>query len=92
MSEKERIEMTADGQVKSADDLMAEFDRESNTRRFTGVFAVIMSVLFLGLAAFCFGTRFITLPEQVRMSGFLGVVMFLGFLIYPPYKNAQKFC
>ena len=90
MSEKEKIEMTADGQVKSADDLMAEFDRESNTRRFTGIFGVIISVLFLGLAAFCFGTRFITLPEQVRMSGFLGVVMFLGFLIYPPYKKQTK--
>ena len=74
----------------NADDLMAEFDRESNTRRFTGWRALIVKVLFIAFAAFCFGTRFFTLPEQVRMSSFMGVVMFLGFLIYPTYKKQSK--
>ena len=31
----------------NTDDLMAEFDRESNTRRFTGVAGLIMKVLFI---------------------------------------------
>ena len=74
----------------SADDLMAQFDRESNTRRFTGKRGIIISALFIAFALFVFGTRFYTLPEQVRMSSFLGVVMFLGFLIYPPYKKQTK--
>ena len=68
----------------NTDDLMAEFDRESNTRRFTGIAGIIIKVMFIAFAAFTFGTRFFTLPEQVRMSSFLGVIMFLGFLIYPP--------
>ena len=74
----------------NADDLMAEFDRESNTRRFTGWRSLLIKVLFIAFGVFCFGTRFYTLPEQVRMSSFMGVVMFLGFLIYPTYKKQSK--
>jgi len=74
----------------NTDDLMAEFDRESNTRNFSGWRALTIKVLFIAFAAFCFGTRFFTLPEQVRMSSFLGVVMFLGFLVYPTYKKQSK--
>ncbi len=74
----------------NAEDLMAELDRESNTRRFTGWRALLIKALFIAFAIFCFGTRFFTLPEQVRMSSFMGVVMFLGFLIYPTYKKQSK--
>lgn len=76
--------------VKNADELMAEFDRESNVRQFKGVFAVIMKALFIAFAVFVFATRFFTLPEQARMSAFLGIIMFLGFLIYPLYKKQTK--
>ena len=76
--------------VINADDLMAEFDRESNTRRFSGISGIIMKSMFIAFAIAVFATRFVTLPEQVRMSGFLGVIMFLGFLVYPPYKKQTK--
>ncbi len=76
--------------VINTDDLMAEFDRESNVRRFTGIAAIIVKALFLTFAVVTFGTRFFTLPEQVRMSTFLGVIMFLGFLVFPPYKKQTK--
>ncbi|MBR3996597.1 MAG: TRAP transporter permease [Clostridia bacterium] len=74
----------------NADELMAEFDRESNTRRFTGVFGIIMKAMFIAFAIAVFATRFVTFPEQVRMNLFLGTIMFLGFLIYPPYKKQTK--
>ena len=80
----------ANQSVKSADELMAEFDRESNVRQFKGIAAVIMKTLFIAFAVFVFGTRFFTLPEQARMSAFLGIIMFLGFLIYPLYKKQTK--
>lgn len=76
--------------VKTADELMAEFDRESNVRQFTGIAAIIMKIAFVAFAVLVFGTRFITLPEQARMSAFLGIIMFLGFLIYPLYKKQTK--
>ena len=50
--------------VKSADELMAEFDRESNTRQFTGLASKIVTAAFLIFALATFATRFITLPEQ----------------------------
>ena len=52
----------------NADELMAEFDRESNTRRFTGEGKTVIKVLFLAFAAFALLTRFVTFEEQVRMS------------------------
>ena len=77
-------------ETKTADELMAEFDRESNTRQFSGIAQILIKVAFLAFAVFIFGTRFFTLPEQVRMSVFLGIIMFLGFLIYPLYKKQTK--
>ncbi len=82
--------LDAEVNTKSADELMAEFDRESNTRHFTGVFGLIIKIAFLAFAAFAFGTRFFTLPEQVRMTAFLGIIIFLGFLIYPAYKKQSQ--
>ena len=76
--------------TKSADELMAEFDRESNTRQFTGLASKIVTAAFLLFALATFGTRFFTLPEQARMVAFLGVIMFLGFLIFPLYKKQTK--
>lgn len=77
-------------ETKSADELMAEFDRESNTRQFFGIPGIIIKTFFLAFAVFVFAMRFITLPEQVRMASFLGIIMFLGFLIYPLYKKQTK--
>jgi len=74
----------------NADELIAEFDRESNTRGFLGEGKTVIKMLFLVLCFFTFATRFITFPEQVRMSIFLGMIMFLGFLIYPSYKKQSK--
>ncbi len=76
--------------VKTADELMAEFDRESNTRQFKGIPSIIMKGAFIAFALATFATRFITLPEQARMSAFLGVIMFLGFLVFPLYKKQTK--
>lgn len=87
MSEKV---VRTDKNIKSADELMAEFDRESNVRQFSGIAGIIIKALFIAFALFAFGTRFITLPEQVRMVSFLGVIMFLGFLVYPLYKKQTK--
>ncbi len=105
MSESEKIRGTSpvansqmsahiadDGAVqKSADELMAEFDRESNTRQFSGLPAKLIKLAFLAFTVFVFGTRFVTLPDQARMSAFLGIIIFLGFLIYPLYKKQTKF-
>ncbi len=75
---------------KTADELMAEFDRESNVRQFTGIPAIIVKIAFLAFAVFVFYTRFANFTEQARMAYFLGIIMFLGFLVYPLYKKQTK--
>ena len=49
-----------------------------------------MKIAFLAFAAFVFLTRFKTFPEQARMASFLGIIIFLGYLIYPLYKKQTK--
>ena len=51
-----------DVNTKSADELMAEFDRESNTRQFTGIPGLLVKIAFLAFAGFVFLTRFLTFP------------------------------
>lgn len=75
-------------QQVNADELVAEFDRESNIRRFTGFRKIIITVLVIMFAAFLFITRFKAFNET--MPAFLGFVMFLGFLLYPAYKKQSK--
>ena len=69
-------------EAKSADELMAEFDRESNTRQFDGKTAKFIKIAFLAFTVYVFAMRFFTIPDQARMSAFLGIIIFLGFLIY----------
>ncbi len=93
-----------------ADALMAEFDKESNTRHFTGWRKNVMSTLLIIFTAYVFlitvkipygflsniglsdgVVKFIqtvTLPpEQVRRASFLGLLIFIGILLYPTYKK-----
>ncbi len=70
------------------EELMSEFDRESNTRHFTGHFKTAVTALLVAFAALIFAmTLFITPPEQVRRSIFLGSVLFIVFIMYPISKK-----
>ena len=69
---------------KETDELLAKFDRESNTRRFTGVRSYIVTGLLLFFAAYIFWVTLIgNLPEQVRRCAFVGILVFIGYLLYP---------
>ncbi|MDR1905048.1 MAG: TRAP transporter permease [Treponema sp.] len=76
---------------EDAEKLIAQFDRESNIRRFTGIPSIIIKVLLLLFTAYVFMvTLFITLPEQVRRTAFLGILIFIGYLLYPAQKGMTK--
>ncbi|GAB6393500.1 MAG: C4-dicarboxylate ABC transporter [Treponematales bacterium] len=69
---------------EETDRLIAQFDRESNVRRFTGVPGVIIKGLLTGFTLYVFWvTLFASIPEQVRRSAFLGILVFSGYLLYP---------
>lgn len=72
-------------------DLIAEFDRESNTRHFTGKPKMVVKGLFIAFTLMIFYMTLIaTPPEQVRRSAFLGIIVFLGFINYPVRKKDAK--
>jgi TRAP transporter 4TM/12TM fusion protein len=72
-------------------ELLARFDRESNVRRFSGVRSYFVTGLLLLFAAYIFWVTLIgKLPEQVRRSAFVGILVFIGYLLYPAHKSMTK--
>lgn len=86
--------MSSDVQIPSqsnVDEVKAKFDRGSNTRSFTGIYSYIVKGLLLVFAAYVFWTTlFVTLPEQVRRSAFLGILVFIGYIIYPFKRSLTR--
>lgn len=89
MKTKELDKNRTDG--TAVEDLLAEFDRESNTRHFTGTMKHIITGLLVSFTLYVFWMTLIaTPPEQIRRSSFLGLLVFIGFLIYPIRKSHAK--
>jgi TRAP transporter 4TM/12TM fusion protein len=71
--------------------LIAQFDRESNVRHFSGVPDYLVKGLLLFFTAYVFWVTLIaTVPEQVRRSAFLGILIFLGYILYPVRQGTRK--
>lgn len=82
-----------------ADALMAEFDRESNTRHFTGAKKVTVNVLMVLFAVFAlcvallgrFLNKIPVLSTVMVWPGncavFLALILLIAYLIYPAYKK-----
>ncbi len=71
--------------------VMKKFDRESNTRVWEGVPRILVSCCLAAFAIFClYVTLFATWLDQVRLSSFMGFIVFLGFLVFPARKGKQK--
>ncbi|MCL2067975.1 MAG: TRAP transporter permease [Treponema sp.] len=76
---------------QETDALIAQFDRESNVRRFSGVPDILIKGLLLIFAAYVFWVTLIgNLPEQVRRCVFLGILVFIGYLLYPARRGMTK--
>ncbi|MDR2518368.1 MAG: TRAP transporter permease, partial [Spirochaetaceae bacterium] len=74
-----------------AADLIAQFDRESNVRRFSGVKNYIVKGLLLLFTAYVFWVTIIAkLPEQIIRCVFLGILVFIGYILYPVHKSMTK--
>ena len=101
MKDPNNINATTDTAI-DADALMAEFDRESNTRHFTGAKKIIINSLMVFFAVFAlcvalFG-RFLNkipfLSSVMVWPGncavFLALILLIAYLIYPAYKKQAK--
>ena len=85
------ITMEADEEVIDVDKIMAEFDKESNTRHFTGIFQKIIKglmVLFSLYVMFDGWTG--TMEERQKMAWFIGIIVIFAFIIFPSHKKEKK--
>ena len=97
MSKKEKNAVLASasdadvGTAADVDEIMRKYDRESNTRIWTGKPKVVVSCVLALFSLFCiYVTLFANFLEQVRLTSFMGLVIVMGFLTFPAKKGVQK--
>ncbi len=83
--------MAADADCGSAQDVeavMRKYDRESNTRIWEGVPRTLIRILMAAFAFYCIiDAIFLTTLPEIRLSVFVGMILFLGFLTFPAKKG-----
>ncbi len=70
---------------------MKKYDRESNTRIWTGRRKQAIRLITAAFSLWCiYVTLFATFLEEIRLTSFLALIIMLGFLTYPAKKGEQK--
>ena len=90
--DENKISLQTEDEAIDADAIMAEFDRESNTRIFTGwrktVITAIMSLFSVYMISMAL--VFQNATKYTKLTTFLAFIVFIGFLIFPAYKKQTK--
>ena len=90
--DENKIPLQTEDEVIDADAIMAEFDRESNIRIFTGwrkaVITAIMSLFSVYMVSMAL--VFQNATKYTKLTTFLAFIVFIGFLIFPAYKKQTK--
>ena len=84
--------LSADADVQTdVDSVMRKYDRESNTRIGEGKPKIAITVILAAFSLWCiYVTLFATFLEEIRLTSFMGLIILMGFLIYPSKKGDQK--
>ena len=91
MSETDHKSLMSDAEHIDIDTVMAEYDRESNTRHYKGVPKRIARYILAAFSIFIFYMNLISVwPEQIRRASFVGLIIFTAFMLYPMRKKAAK--
>ncbi len=91
MSKKEKEVNNVPETEANLDEVMRKYDRESNTRVWQGVPALIIKILAAVFSVYCiYMTLFSTAMPEVRLPLFMGFILILGFLTYPIKKGFPK--
>ena len=72
-------------------EVMKKYDRESNTRIWTGIPQRVVQGIMALFSLYCiYSTLFSTASLEKRLTAFLGCVIVMGFLYYPASKHHAK--
>ena len=70
------------------DEVMKKYDRESNTRVWTGLPRTIITTVMCLFSVYCiWSTLFSTAALEIRLTSFLAGVIIMGYLYYPASKR-----
>ena len=70
------------------DSVMRKYDRESNTRIWTGKPKIAITLILAAFSIWCiYVTLFATFLEEIRLTSFMAQIILMGFLIYPDRKD-----
>ncbi len=90
--DENKVSLQTEDEAVDADAIMAEYDRESNTRIFTGwrktVITAIMSLFSVYMISMAL--VFQNATKYTKLTTFLAFIVFIGFLIFPAYKKQSK--
>lgn len=90
MSENRRNEAEKEMQ-QDIDEVMRKYDRESNVRIWEGKPRIVRKLYpWIICSLEYLVTIFATFLEEIRLTSFMGMIVFLGFLLYPAKKGKQK--
>ncbi len=85
MPDKHHVDV---GTAEDVEKLMRKYDKESNTRIWEGRPAVIVRFIMVAFSLYCmYSTLFSVAALEKRMTGFLALVIIMGFLTYPASKH-----
>ena len=70
------------------DAVMRKYDRESATRIWAGKPKIVISVVMALFSVYCiWSTLFSTAALEIRLTAFLGLIVIMGYLTYPPARS-----
>ena len=79
------------GTAEDVQAMMEKFDRESNTRHFSGVPRKIARYCLVAFSLFCVYMNMIAIwDERTRHASFVGLLILLAFSLYPARKHGNR--
>ncbi len=78
-------------ELSSVQDVMRKYDKESNTRLWEGTPALIIKLITASFSLYCIlSTLFSKQGIEIRLCIFVGLIIVMGYLIYPVKKHGLK--
>ena len=90
--DENKIPLQTEDEAIDADAIMAEFDRESNTRIFTGWRKTIITALMALFSVYMVSMALVfqNATKYTKLTTFLAFIVFIGYIIFPAYKKQTK--
>ena len=90
--DENKIPLQTEDEAIDADAIMAEFDRESNTRIFTGWRKTVITALMSLFSVYMISMALVfqNATKYTKLTTFLAFIVFIGYLIFPAYKKQTK--